>query len=484
MSRDTATFETTSSIQHAINTNDGHSPGHDGKPVEKINWNNKELDDMIVAFNEFILDKADAAADHVYGACCSCGKELKASGYHFACPKECEKSRYICSRCQAKIATCIECWQASSGKGSSQFQQRVEYATGHSFTYTDIPPAIMEEDYILVRCLKNRDTPGTTEHARNRKLLDAHGYLGYTPLHIAAFFGYEEGVNLLLDRGALLNSRQYENLTPLVIAIQMNQTGIVKLLIDYGADVKSLVGQPEQAPTLTALHFAATLGFWHMIAILLKHKDSMEMLNATSVGGTPLQLAGYSKSLACTKILLEAGANPNTTYPEDKIPPLAQAVLYNDPDIVRCLLTFKPRIHTSTVSHAILEDRLEIFEMLVKQCGNVDQRDSSGRTPLIYAAECGRGGMCEILLDLGAEVDEEISEGKLRMGFNALAVAAAFGHLDVVELLIKRDANCFPPYVFKNKWKNLNSHFHESVSKANRKKFMLKIRKFKYESWS
>ncbi|CAG8954719.1 hypothetical protein HYFRA_00004642 [Hymenoscyphus fraxineus] len=220
-----------------------------------------------------------------------------------------------------------------------------------------------------------------------------------------------------------------------------------------------------------------------MIAILLKRKDSVEMINATSIGGTPLQLAVYSKSLPCTKILLEAAADPNTTYPEDKIPPLAQAVLFNCPEIAKCILTFKPRIYTSSVNQAILEDQVEIFEMLIKQCGNVDQKDSLGRTSLIYAAECGRSAMCEILLDLGAEIDEEISPGKERAGFNALAVAAVFGHLDVVEILIKRDATCFPPYVLRYKWKNLDAYFQPSVAKAMRKKIMSKVRKSKYESW-
>ncbi len=60
----------------------------------------------------------------------------------------------------------------------------------------------------------------------------------------------------------------------------------------------------------------------------------------------------------------------------------------------------------------------------------------AGDTPLIKAARHGYPQLVEPLLDAGAAID-----ARNTMTSTALVVAASYGHLDVVRLLIKRGAD-------------------------------------------
>src|SRR5262249_4040811 len=71
-------------------------------------------------------------------------------------------------------------------------------------------------------------------------LVRAYSHDGWTPLHLAAFFGHYEVARLLLDRGADVNARSKsdrfarEN-TPLHAAAANKQVDVAALLVERGA---------------------------------------------------------------------------------------------------------------------------------------------------------------------------------------------------------------------------------------------------------
>jgi len=77
--------------------------------------------------------------------------------------------------------------------------------------------------------------------------VNSYSHDGWTPLHLAAFFGHTEIARSLLDRGADINARSRstrfarEN-TALHAAAANRQTKVAELLLERGADVNARDG--------------------------------------------------------------------------------------------------------------------------------------------------------------------------------------------------------------------------------------------------
>lgn len=102
--------------------------------------------------------------------------------------------------------------------------------------------------------------------AGNRSLVSAVSPDGWTPLHLAAFFGNEAAARLLLNKGASPAERStnaMENL-PLHAAAAGRHPGLVQLLIEHGSPVNA-----RQTGGWTALHAAAQNGDVPMAGILV-----------------------------------------------------------------------------------------------------------------------------------------------------------------------------------------------------------------------
>lgn len=83
--------------------------------------------------------------------------------------------------------------------------------------------------------------------ADNPSLATAYSHDGWTPLHLASFFGHREIVDLLLDHGAEIDARSRSERfardnTPLHAAAANRQTGVAEMLIERGADFNARDG--------------------------------------------------------------------------------------------------------------------------------------------------------------------------------------------------------------------------------------------------
>ncbi len=74
--------------------------------------------------------------------------------------------------------------------------------------------------------------------AHDRALVKARSADGFTPLHLASFFGHPQAARLLVERGADVGdvARNELKVQPLHSAAAARQLEIVELLLDHGAD--------------------------------------------------------------------------------------------------------------------------------------------------------------------------------------------------------------------------------------------------------
>jgi ankyrin repeat protein len=118
---------------------------------------------------------------------------------------------------------------------------------------------------------------------------------GWTPLHLAAFAGNVENTELLIKRGANIETRaksKFRN-TPLQTAMLSGEYNTAKILLDHGAD--PLV---RQSAGFTPMHEAALLGRQDLVQLLLDH--GAEINSVADNGKTPLAEAirGKHEALA------------------------------------------------------------------------------------------------------------------------------------------------------------------------------------------
>jgi len=134
--------------------------------------------------------------------------------------------------------------------------------------------------------------------------INASGSDGMTPMHHAALLGESEIIQLLLKKGAVVDSKNSKGETALMMAIQAHQDDLViSALLEKGASVTA-----SDSDGMTPMHHAALLGESEVIQMLLKKGAVVDSKN--SKGETALMLAAAENSdLYSVIILLEAGAD-------------------------------------------------------------------------------------------------------------------------------------------------------------------------------
>jgi ankyrin repeat protein len=279
--------------------------------------------------------------------------------------------------------------------------------------------------------LRAGDVDGFAELLRKHpRLARERGTNGNTLLNLAVSFagkpdwkGGLSPIAALLAAGADVNEGNHRGWTPLHQAAYANRPEIATLLIGQGAAVDAEAHGAGGTPLIVAL-------FWG-------HREVADLLGVDVVAPNNLRAAaglGRPELVeACFQpdgtLTPEASAargffRPHSGFPEWQPSPDPQEVL------------------DEALVWACKSNRVAVLPKLV-QAGARLNADPYRGTPLIWAAVCNRAEAALWLLDHGAEINQKATFGGLThgQGITALHLAAQYGHLAMVRLLVERGAD-------------------------------------------
>jgi ankyrin repeat protein len=309
-------------------------------------------------------------------------------------------------------------------------------------------------------------------------------YLG-SAVRIIPSFGSREAihakinlVNLMIQKGALVNERGKDRTTALGIAIKVGGLDIIKILAEAGADIHLPANRRDFSPLQIALkrlleeddhvqerfeivEYLISVGC-DVNSLLIPSKYRLKH----GVYLSPLQCAVRSRNLCkplrfrLLQLLMENGADVNAPAIHDGeySTPLQVAAEVGDTKTVEMLLKHGADVnapyneHTSTenleyftaLQNAARHGDMEITLILLKHGADVNApaADRYGATALQTAAWFGDMETVLMLLDHGADIE---ASPAFCHGCTALQGAASSGNIKLVCMLLERGADVNAP---------------------------------------
>jgi len=214
----------------------------------------------------------------------------------------------------------------------------------------------------------------------------------------AAKHGSVESAAYLLKCGVDANSRNSEHHTALIAAAKRGEVDMLDLLIRNGADLER---RDKGMFASTALHSAM---------LLLNYRESIEDENGNLVN------RAIGNPIACIKLLIESGADPNSIARHGDFP-----LQYPDncPEVTRMLidagadLSIVDKVYQQTALHwAVRHHDFESAEMLLKAGSQASPVDKEGRTPLDLARKYDLIEIAKLIEDAGGVSGMETEVGR------------------------------------------------------------------------
>lgn len=251
-------------------------------------------------------------------------------------------------------------------------------------------------------------------------------------------------LDVLVEAGANVDDVNDEGQTPLHLA--HDDVAMAKRLIEIGC--KTSTARPDDC--FTPLHVAISMIEWEVAKTILQEgRPELELKTKSSgwlAGFTPLALAVWQDHAEMTRLLLEAGADPNSRTEQDGAVILQLSV---NEDVVRAVLDYDPDLRLqndkgNTPLNELVEwsnVSISVIKWLIRQGSDVNQPDKEGQTPLFKALSKTDMATAKLLLDRGAGLNH-VSKGEGTI----LHAACLRGSFEVFQLILEKKGFTNAPY--------------------------------------
>ncbi|KAK8136420.1 ankyrin [Apiospora sp. TS-2023a] len=298
-------------------------------------------------------------------------------------------------------------------------------------TLPELSRAAFEGNAQTVRDLLFRG--GVTSDGPSSFDVDEGAENGQSAFLLASMEGHLNIMDILLEKGANINTTSNKGWTPLMIAARNGDDEGVMFLLEKGADVNHV--SPDR---WTALSESTIQGSIHIMSRLLEAGADPEMHAASD--WTPLMHAAYRGHLEAVQVLLTAGASFEETSARDETVMLLAAA-NGSADVVRLLLEAgcPPESVWSRTPVAAVTAKADASVPTISEAGTSKAQERIERvylvgwTPLMVACQVGSLDVVRLLLDAGAN-----PEPRSPMLKTALEIAKENGRTHVTQYLIER----------------------------------------------
>ncbi|KAK2815084.1 hypothetical protein Q7C36_023350 [Tachysurus vachellii] len=290
--------------------------------------------------------------------------------------------------------------------------------------------------------------------------VDSRNNYGWTPLMQAARFGHLNVSHILLENGAEMNGRNRMGASVLTMAARGNHTHVAKLLLEHGAfvdDFDHLSAAERNANgnninhsdngknflDITSLLVSAQHGHEAMVRLLLEWGADVNFSQKTT-GWSALMLATLSGKASIAQQLVERGADPDHLNVLSKTAfevalHLKQKEVKNYLDSIT---TVRPqpddeKKRPDVFSALKLGNSQLVKEILEEDPSQVNMANADGASPLMIAAVSGLLEVVQLLVERNAEIDKQDGVH----GWTALMQATYHGNKDVVKYLLSQGAD-------------------------------------------
>jgi len=178
----------------------------------------------------------------------------------------------------------VECklWQECNKRGESHDIQKIKYILSSGNINLNY---VHTSGSNLLHVASQGGNKETVELllAKGANIDSQHVHNGWTSLHYASFLGFNDLIQLLLDKGADINMKCVTSKSALHIASYQGNTEVVQLLLDNGLSLNE-----QDSLGKTALHEACSSGKLETIKFLLFNGGDYRIQDQN--GKTPLDV--------------------------------------------------------------------------------------------------------------------------------------------------------------------------------------------------
>ncbi|MGL4388906.1 MAG: ankyrin repeat domain-containing protein, partial [Brevinema sp.] len=278
-------------------------------------------------------------------------------------------------------------------------------------------------------------------------------------LSLAAYYGHEDLVKILIDKGLKLDFKETNGTTPLMNAAFSGYLNIVKLLATKGADINAkniflytpLIKSVFKNNTDTVLFFLSK-------NVQVNHQDSQ--------GNTALHYAvNYHQNPIIINELLKK-SNLKLTN-RNKLTAFQNAIKNNDVAVVQLFLEYDPSFLSQLtkfndldqlVYNLVANNRKDLLEPIFEKEGNPSAISYEGVPAIHVAISLGLCDMVTYLLEKKVSIEQESL-----FGDTPLTIAVYSEEFDIVNDLLQKRAN------INHVEKNGDTALHIAIRRKNKK---------------